>query len=1195
MNLFKQDLKECVVWALWNGTRHCSAKELKKNLSSGKLSSSIDTFDFDYIYPHNCPRERSAVLYADIFSPVFSDFHDVLMERAAALDLCYILRYQPMRISSKRMNLGGYGVELAIKSTEYTVIDDRDRAEEGEKNINERSNDNEQVADQESANSENAVTFDFLGSLDKGDIIIQSVNASDLKDFPLYASAITKVKLDPKISKLSRDTNDIETPYGSNKLFSNGLEIELETFDLFRMIRLLQEDLVAHSYFDHLKLSKKVVMDLLSVSDSEDPAFSWGDTFDARSKSVVWWNDLEKDKRYRMWPKSIREIMRPAYGSQLRYLRKNLFSVLLVLDLSNVDHLHALLEIFEFIDREIPLRFGLLPAVHGTDDKQPSVVAAVIFNWLSANGGKKTAKSFILELARLLKQESGGAVLDIVIEASRSLVSKSLEEVYRSSVEVLGYLRDSNKALGISLNTGAVFFNGKFIPLDEITFTGPNGLLQANADELDLRLSVIPSDPQDPAVTRVVELFESYSGRGLEEADFTKLRRLIVDGNDEGTRKLSPDVEGNFRLFSKLLQESTRNLSPSSDYLILNGRAIGPISENSMLTSDDLDIVINLDFKKVVLAMNNALQGFTFPDGIGAATAFMRIGSAVGSIKARQKSEKSDYDYVKTDRVGTEFFEKWIKKRDIITIGKQEAASWHLFFIVNPVSPQGQKLISIAKALSKLPGLAMTLVLNPDLSLTEMPLKRFYRYVLHQDLLSRSNGFASFRGLPEDSLLTMGIDAPKGWVVRAVECADDLDNIKLSSVQAAGRYGIEASYELRHILVEGHVQESRTNLPPRGVQFILGTPRQVHMVDTITMTNLGYIQLKANPGIWNLALREGRSQDIFKMDVLKNGAVGNFVSSNATTLALRSFEGVTVYPTLKRHPGRDADDVLEPKSEEAQSSSLFNRLKTSVMKQTKSPVKFWLIENFLSPSFMKFIPVLAEQYGFEFEFVTYKWPHWLRGQVEKQRFIWGYKILFLDVLFPLDLDKVIFVDADQIVRTDLKELMNLDLQGAVYGYTPFCDSRTEMDGFRFWKTGYWKNALGGRPYHISALYVIDLKRFRQFAAGDRLRQQYQMLSADPNSLANLDQDLPNSMMHQIPMYSLPQEWLWCETWCSDQELERAKTIDLCNNPLTKEPKLERARRLIPEWDGLDKEIQALAEKQKSNGNREETANRHDEL
>lgn len=56
---------------------------------------------------------------------------------------------------------------------------------------------------------------------------------------------------------------------------------------------------------------------------------------------------------------------------------------------------------------------------------------------------------------------------------------------------------------------------------------------------------------------------------------------------------------------------------------------------------------------------------------------------------------------------------------------------------------------------------------------------------------------------------------------------------------------------------------------------------------------------------------------------------------------------------------------------------------------------------------------------------------------------------------------------------------------------------------RFWKQGYWRNHLQGRSYHISALYVVDLKRFRRIAAGDRLRGQYQALSQDPNSLSNL--------------------------------------------------------------------------------------------
>ena len=122
----------------------------------------------------------------------------------------------------------------------------------------------------------------------------------------------------------------------------------------------------------------------------------------------------------------------------------------------------------------------------------------------------------------------------------------------------------------------------------------------------------------------------------------------------------------------------------------------------------------------------------------------------------------------------------------------------------------------------------------------------------------------------------------------------------------------------------------------------------------------------------------------------------------------------------------------------------------SVLKNTKTPVKFWFLKNYLSPTFKDILPDMAEKYNFDYELVQYKWPRWLHQQTEKQRIIWGYKILFLDVLFPLDVKKIIFVDADQVVRTDLKELRDFDLGGAPYGYTPFCESREDMDGFRFW-------------------------------------------------------------------------------------------------------------------------------------------------
>ena len=52
------------------------------------------------------------------------------------------------------------------------------------------------------------------------------------------------------------------------------------------------------------------------------------------------------------------------------------------------------------------------------------------------------------------------------------------------------------------------------------------------------------------------------------------------------------------------------------------------------------------------------------------------------------------------------------------------------------------------------------------------------------------------------------------------------------------------------------------------------------------------------------------------------------------------------------------------------------------------------------------------------------------------------------------------------------------VQGAPLAYTPFCDNSKDMDGFRVWKQGFWKEHLRGRPYHISALYVVDLARFR---------------------------------------------------------------------------------------------------------------------
>ena len=186
--------------------------------------------------------------------------------------------------------------------------------------------------------------------------------------------------------------------------------------------------------------------------------------------------------------------------------------------------------------------------------------------------------------------------------------------------------------------------------------------------------------------------------------------------------------------------------------------------------------------------------------------------------------------------------------------------------------------------------------------------------------------------------------------------------------------------------------------------------------------------------------------------------------------------------------------------------------------------------------------------------------------------------MLLDAIFPPPITRVVFVDADNVVRGDLRELIEEDMRGAPLAMVPFCEQSKEMQGYRFWQQGFWKDHLRGLRYHISALFVVDLEAWRE-GAGDRLRAIYNGLAQDPNSLSNLDQDLPNyAQVSDVPIHSLPREWLYCHTWCEGEfPLSKAKSVDLCNNPASKEPKLEMARRILgDEWIRYDEEIaQAL--------------------
>lgn len=118
----------------------------------------------------------------------------------------------------------------------------------------------------------------------------------------------------------------------------------------------------------------------------------------------------------------------------------------------------------------------------------------------------------------------------------------------------------------------------------------------------------------------------------------------------------------------------------------------------------------------------------------------------------------------------------------------------------------------------------------------------------------------------------------------------------------------------REILLDtGHCYEKETKEPPRGLQVLLGTKDQPHMVDTIVMANLGYWQLKAAPGVWTLALAPGRSTEIYTLSGKDEGTDEGPISKR---IIISDFRGVPVRIDVVKKKGMENERILDIEGDE---------------------------------------------------------------------------------------------------------------------------------------------------------------------------------------------------------------------------------------------------------------------------------------
>ena len=343
---------------------------------------------------------------------------------------------------------------------------------------------------------------------------------------------------------------------------------------------------------------------------------------------------------------------------------------------------------------------------------------------------------------------------------------------------------------------------------------------------------------------------------------------------------------------------------------------IGPLPSNIVFTRDNFESLIHLELEKrvtpVVAAIVDSKQfeaGSVPPDITTKVSALIEEDKANTSTSLTEDNEPVNRHRVYT-RMNEPFAVEGDKEHYFLEIG----------LIIDPISETAQKWAPIVHTLSEMEGVCVKLYLNPNSGITELPLKRFYRYVFDKELqFDKATGeqttpTAYFEDLPIEPLYTLGVETTNAWHVTVKEANMDLDNILLTNLED-NQSGVSAVYELESILIEGHCLDSSNRSPPRGLEFEISSPSNSEKKDTLVMANLGYFQLKAHPGVWRLGLRDGRSTEVYAIESIDTNGKWNYDAAatgkkSDHLLALTSFEGLTVMSLVHKNPGMENEDVL---------------------------------------------------------------------------------------------------------------------------------------------------------------------------------------------------------------------------------------------------------------------------------------------
>ncbi|EDO15793.1 hypothetical protein Kpol_1040p6 [Vanderwaltozyma polyspora DSM 70294] len=883
--------------------------------------------------------------------------------------------------------------------------------------------------------------------------------------------------------------------------------------------------------------------------------------------SVIYFNDIEKDTQYNELSTDVEAFFEKSKYGEIPEFRQNWNEIIFVIDFNTLhdsetqEALSGLIRALNIISQGYPQRIGLLP-LHTGNDKN---IIRSIYE-LKESG----IKHLIEFLNALLKNENDEINdKDLLFSDYEDVpsIDKFLEdmEIYENSVIINGeiYPFKSNtwnyliakiikkdvtllkrelsrqkgqkdvKVRGLLHLKSGVNRNSRYLPdyfADSVYTYMNNGILENIRENL---IEYIPNKEfnvlhtitladdfnQLEALNRLESLINiSYGGIKIrlinlfddKSGNWGKLKDAFLKSKDlisvvESLQRKKPLKKGSEKsvgidILHKWLPDVPLKYIDDRNFMIFNGKVIS-FEGDEILDTKLFESILQREAKRTLDTMYSFEEIYPdfFIDGVDPNNV-----EVASSLLTKMFYHSSDIyhngiEYKTESELPRMDLNKFLENDDFTIFDKtSKPKPVDILLILDPLEERSQKILSLVSKIEQLPFINIKLVILPTKDLSFYSIERVYLPNTDIDDLLSSD-LRKYFDIEIDSNpeMVMNENFEITDLVLEVHAFDETRPVSEGTVDGQGGVCLELLDSSDNLVGKAFTMETfgygQFNIPKLGKCFkIQSCDPRFEVVSFSDAAYSDYISVKS------FSILDFNPKKVYvKLRKLSDDKFVKTIEDNK----------INIFSTLNGSPEEEGN---------------YKEMVLSILASSKNDgkrIKFWILDiPQLSTSFREFCSriTLEESVNSEIEFIKYNWPSWLRPQRFIDRRLDISKFIFIDVLFPQEVDKIVYMDPTR-EPIDIFDI----LEGSSKFSSPFV--MFPISGKGYWSEGYWSKMLKEKKLRFHSIhpgFVINLQELRKLSGGDKLRIHYQRLSADVRSLTNIGQDLVNDVQADVSIAPL---------------------------------------------------------------------------